>query len=512
VGWAIALKSSLRSDSIPWQLFSKIVLSYVLFMTAALTLCAIGTRVYFKSHILTQGFQIDPSIADHTLKIFDTSLAFLVSTTLILLSVAASAVAKNFVFPLGRVLMKAKVVLNRETSDQPRSSRPLRQAFGQSLGQALGQAIRQESVREWSDLESSFEEMRRSLESKIQNLKTEREEQATLMSAISDAILAVDQEEAPLFYNSRFALLFGNQKLHTHQRLRELFKDPEILDAFQNALKNGKTSSVKAIPIDDKSDRGFFSLSVSPLRQAENLIYGAVGVFHDVTELKRAEQIRIDFVANVSHELRTPLTAIKGYADTLLFDSKQGNPVMPEFLDVIVRNADRLMNLINDLLDLSSLESKDTLQKTKISTEEVTSRILKQMTGAFESKGHTVTVTNDAPLVLADPRRLEQVLVNLLDNANKYTPAEGKIWIQWEPASDKGTLLTVRNSGPGIPPEHHSRLFERFYRVDKARSREQGGTGLGLAIVKHIMQRHDGSVWVDSKVGKGTAFICRFPE
>jgi two-component system phosphate regulon sensor histidine kinase PhoR len=361
----------------------------------------------------------------------------------------------------------------------------------------------------------------RKLETKIQNLKTEREEQATLMSAISDAILAVDPEEAPLFYNSRFALLFGNQKVHPHQRLSEIFRDPDILAAFRNTLKSGQSGSVKAIPMptamsmtlstEDPSDRRFFSLSVSPLRQAQNLIYGAVGVFHDVTDLKRAEQIRIDFVANVSHELRTPLTAIKGYADTLLLDCKQSNPVVPEFLEVIVRNSDRLMNLINDLLDLSSLESKDTLQMMKVSTEEVTLRILKQLKKAFEAKEHQLSVKNQAPFVLADPRRLEQVLVNLLDNANKYTPAEGKIWIHWEPM-EKSTLLTIRNSGHGIPPEHHSRLFERFYRVDKARSREQGGTGLGLAIVKHIMQRHDGSVWVESRLGNETAFVCQFPN
>ncbi len=454
-------------------------------LVALMGACGILTRFYFKRHLSTQ-LHLSPDLLMFTsiLKIFDTSLAFLFLLTLIMLTISAILLAKNLVIPIGKLVIRAKSVL-KGTAPGPYS--------------------------DLSDLEESFEEIRRNLESKIQNLKTEREEQATLMSAISDAILAVDQEETPLFYNSRFALLFGDQKIHTHQRLWEIFEDSEILGAFHVALKNGKSSSVKAIPLDDATGRRFFSLSVSPLKQAQNTIYGAVGVFHDVTDLKRAEQIRIDFVANVSHELRTPLTAIKGYADTLLLDCKQGGPVVPEFLEVIARNTDRLMNLINDLLDLSSLESKDVLQKTQMNTEEVTSRILRQMNGAFESKRHSISLENHASYVLADPRRLEQVLVNLLDNATKYTPMNGQIDIYWEPAPDSHTLLTIRNSGPGIPPEHHSRLFERFYRVDKARSREQGGTGLGLAIVKHIMQRHDGSVWVESQPGRGTAFLCRFP-
>ena len=222
--------------------------------------------------------------------------------------------------------------------------------------------------------------------------------------------------------------------------------------------------------------------------------------------------MRIDFVANVSHELRTPLTAIKGYADTLILDSKQGQPASPEFLEIIARNTDRLMNLINDLLNLSSLEAKDNLQKTSLPTGELTSRVIQQMRGVFESKRQQISVETRVSTVLADPTRLEQVLVNLLDNANKYTPAHGRISVHWESSSEGITLLKIADSGPGIPSEHHSRLFERFYRVDKARSREEGGTGLGLAIVKHIMQRHEGSVSVESSPGQGSTFICEFPS
>ena len=346
----------------------------------------------------------------------------------------------------------------------------------------------------------------------METLTIEKEEQAILMSAISDAILAVDLEGAPLFYNTRFALLVENQELRNQKRLWELFKDQEILGAFQDALQHGKASAIKAIPFDLPSDKRFFSVAISPLRKTEDTIYGAVGIFHDVTELKRAEQMRIDFVANVSHELRTPLTAIKGYVDTLHLDAQEGKSIAPEFLEIITRNTHRLMNLINDLLDLSSLESKDTLQKTEIPLDELTHRVVKQMSQGFESKSQEVVVEINTPTLIADPTRLEQVLVNLLDNANKYTPAGGKISLEWEKSDSDQVLLRVKDSGPGIPVEHHPRLFERFYRVDKARSREQGGTGLGLAIVKHIMQRHEGSVWIESSPGKGSTFICQFPS
>jgi len=349
------------------------------------------------------------------------------------------------------------------------------------------------------------------LQSKIPDMVVEGVQQAALMGAISDAILAVDLEGSALFYNSRFAMLFDDKNLQ-NRKLWKMFLDQELLNAFQAALKDGLTNSVKAIPFDRPDGRQFFSVSVSPLRAESEEIYGAVGVFHDVTDLKRAEQIRIDFVANVSHELRTPLTAIKGYADTLVQDIQEGKPAQSEFLGIIIRNTDRLMALINDLLDLSSLESTDVLHKAVVNTKELTYRVIKQMEGPLKAKNHPVIVEASTESVIADPRRLEQVLVNLLDNANKYTPAGGKLFVSWEQADENSVVLKVHDTGPGINPSHHSRLFERFYRVDKSRSREMGGTGLGLAIVKHIMQRHGGSVWVESSSGKGSTFFCRFPN
>jgi two-component system phosphate regulon sensor histidine kinase PhoR len=221
--------------------------------------------------------------------------------------------------------------------------------------------------------------------------------------------------------------------------------------------------------------------------------------------------MRIDFVANATHELRTPLTAIKGFGETLAMDAEEKKPTSLEFVHAINRNADRLTHLMNDLLDLSSLESGEVLRKEWVVTSELTRRMLRNLEGGFTARDQRLRTSYVAHSVYADPARLEQVLVNLLDNANKYAPVGAEILIEWT-ETEKDVALRVWNSGPGIPVEHQPRLFERFYRVDKARSREQGGTGLGLAIVKHILQRHEGTVSVDSVPDRGAAFVCRFPK
>lgn len=348
----------------------------------------------------------------------------------------------------------------------------------------------------------------------LEEIRAQRDELATLVAGISDAILAIDVEEAPLFYNTQFAVLVGAESLQQERvKLLELIRDPDIVHAFRFSIAEGKIFQLKAVAITQRDRKKFYSLSVSPLRRPDRSVYGAVGMFHDVTELKTAEQMRTDFVANVSHELRTPLTAIKGYTDTLIADIELGQPIEKSFLDVISRNVDRLMLLIRDLLDLSTMDSgTDHLLKERIGTEELTSRIITQMRGTLQAKNQTVETEYGARFVVADLKRIEQVVVNLLDNASKYSPHGGKIHIVWEEDEQKDVFFRIEDSGPGIPSEHHDRLFERFYRVDKGRSRDTGGTGLGLAIVKHIMQRHGGAVWVQSEMGKGSRFTCQFPN
>lgn len=366
------------------------------------------------------------------------------------------------------------------------------------------------------ELESALSRTRHDLQQKSQALTREREELTTLMGAISDGILAVDHEGRPLFFNSRFALLFYPRELQEQEaRLPEIFRAPDVLNAFSEVLRSGAVREID-LPLLTKNEPlpRFFSISIAALRRDDGGIYGAVGVFHDVTDLKRAETIRIEFVGNVSHELRTPLTAIKGYADTLREDVSNGEfGSATKFLEVIGRNVERLMHLIDDLLDLSSLESMEAGQLTKasLSTREITERVLAALETRRAAKNHRIETSFTAQAILADPVRLEQVLVNLLENAIKYVPSGGRIGVHWEPETT-GVRLRIEDNGPGIAPEHLPRLFERFYRVDKARSRELGGTGLGLAIVKHIMQRHGGSISVRSQISGGTEFTCRFPQ
>lgn len=432
------------------------------------------------------------------MRLYNTSLSLFLGGLAALLSLVGLWFARKLVFPLGRLLVKTQNLVARH----PRV--------------LTEEDLSEETFGEWSDLESQIDDLGKNLESTVQSLTTEQVELDAIMGSISDAILAVDQEEIPIFYNSRFEVIFGGGKVRRNVKLWEILRDPEILKSYKRALTEGKSGGTRAFSLEvEGQPKRYFSLSVSPLRRHGGAIYGALGIFHDITELKAAEQMRIDFVANVSHELRTPLTAIKGYTETLLLDqeNKKGTGQEREFLSIIARNSERLMNLMGDLLELSALESSLLLQKESISTKEVTERVLKQLAPRLEKKNQVTVVEYEALSVLADPNRAEQVLVNLLDNASKYTPEGGKITIAWELDRKGGRdcFLKVKDTGPGIPLEHLGRLFERFYRIDKARSREQGGTGLGLAIVKHIMQRHEGAVWVESAPGQGSIFTCRFP-
>jgi two-component system phosphate regulon sensor histidine kinase PhoR len=237
---------------------------------------------------------------------------------------------------------------------------------------------------------------------------------------------------------------------------------------------------------------------------------------HVIAALKSAEKMRIDFVANVSHELRTPLTSIKGYTETLIEDLQVGRAIDPEFLQIILKNSNRLLALINDLLDLSAIESgADHLQPAWIDLKEFNATVLDVLNREAQQKSSSISLEIQCSKLFADPKRTEQVLVNLVENAIKYCPNRSQIRIVWSEESTpagKSVLLRVSDNGPGIQKKHLDRLFERFYRVDKGRSRDLGGTGLGLSIVKHILQRHQGTVEVDSSPGQGTTFTCHFPQ
>src|SRR5438552_9219441 len=241
---------------------------------------------------------------------------------------------------------------------------------------------------------------------------------------------------------------------------------------------------------------------------------GMILVFHDLTRLKQLENTRQEFVANVSHELRTPLSMIKGYVETLIHGAKDDPNVATRFLQTIEKHADRLTYLIEDLLTISRLESGQVVMNIqKVGLRTLADDVINDLQSrAVEKKVALENQVADGLIVRADAERLQQVLFNLVDNAIKYGRTEGRVCIRARPADEVFAEISVRDNGPGIPPDSLDRVFERFYRVDKARSREQGGTGLGLSIVKHIVQSHGGVVWVASELGQGTTFFFTLPR
>lgn len=364
---------------------------------------------------------------------------------------------------------------------------------------------------EWYELERALNLLGTDLRHKTVRLSREKTELRAIMSAVSEAVLAVGLDKRVLFFNPQFAYLFDLSASQSESRISEILRVPEVLEAYERALKGGDParSEVQIVVSQERLPR-HFHLSVAPLTKKHNQeVYGAVGIFHDITEMKQAERIRIEFVGNVSHELRTPLTTINGYLQTLSADFKKGRlQDAEEFLSIVSQNVSRLKSLVEDLLDLSALESGKELQIEWVNVQELTEAVLKQV----NVRSHAIRLSFGFTEMWADAKRLEQVLRNLLENAVRYVPEGRNIEVSWQRLSTDKLGLRVKDDGPGIANEHQSRLFERFYRVDEGRSRAAGGTGIGLSLVKHIVQRHGGQVYVKSKLGLGSEFICEFPD
>jgi two-component system phosphate regulon sensor histidine kinase PhoR len=239
---------------------------------------------------------------------------------------------------------------------------------------------------------------------------------------------------------------------------------------------------------------------------------GAIAVLHDVTDIQRQEQARKDFVANVSHELRTPLAAIRGYAETLLDGALNDPSVNRKFVEVIQSHAIRLNNIAQDLLALSELDSRPGAEpSTAVPIRELMDSVVRTVEGAAKAREVTVSVLScDNVVAMGNRLRLEQIFLNLVDNAVKFNHRSGSVSIEWRSSADV-VEIAVSDTGIGIPSDDLNRIFERFYRVDRARSREEGGTGLGLSIVKESLEKMGGSISVESQLGRGTRFFVRLP-
>jgi two-component system phosphate regulon sensor histidine kinase PhoR len=377
------------------------------------------------------------------------------------------------------------------------------------------ESVFEEESGEYYELEVALNRVRKKLRKKYQQLTDLREETSTIFAALGDAIVSVDSQQKFLFYNSVFATQFlASDEKRKSNFLSEAMREPEVLSLFNKALETGLVGvELVHLPTAVSKEPLIFKIQVAPLMHPEdNAIYGAIGIFYDVTALKKAEKVRIDFISNASHELRTPLTSVKGYMDTLSEDlALNRTENIGQFVNIVHKNVNRLVDLVNDLFLISKMESSPDLFIEDISPETITREVVDELKGEYTKKQQEIKISTDTKNFYADPVKVGQVLRNLLSNAIRYVPEKGVIEVVWC-KQGAGVALTVKDNGPGIAPTHQARLFERFYRVDKGRSRELGGTGLGLSIVKHIMLAHGGSINVKSQLGQGAEFICYFPQ
>jgi two-component system phosphate regulon sensor histidine kinase PhoR len=340
------------------------------------------------------------------------------------------------------------------------------------------------------------------LEQSFHALESSRSELTALLDSMQEAVIAINPQGQVSWCNAvmqRIAL----SPVQEGRALVHSIRDPEVLSSVAAALTQRQASRRRAISI---APGKVFEVNAAPMPGG-----GAVAVLHDVSEKERSETTRRDFVANVSHELRTPLTCISGYVETLL-DDESLNQQAREFLQIILKNASRMNRLTEDLLALASVESGDyklRLQKIKAST--LVEEAVGSLTGLVLDSELTLEAGEiaDEP-VMADLDALSQVFGNLVENAMKYGKTGGRVVVGAR-RRDAMMEFYVQDFGPGIPYEHLPRIFERFYRVDKARSRESGGTGLGLAIAKHIVQAHGGDIRCESELGFGATFLFRLP-
>jgi two-component system phosphate regulon sensor histidine kinase PhoR len=375
--------------------------------------------------------------------------------------------------------------------------------FAKSLGEGdLGAHISENSGDEIGQLAASLDRTARHLEESFDALKNSQRELETLLNSMQDAVITVGGDDRVQWSNQAMNRLVP-QQTRLSAPVVETVRDPDFLRAVRAASVERTPATARATSI---LPGRTFDVTAGPLPGG-----GAVAVLRDLTETERVEKTRRDFIANVSHELRTPLTSIQGYTETLL-DSAPENNHSREFLDIIRKNATRMSRLTEDLLTLARVESGE----QQFSIQPVApGELLHEVLQSFRELARTLNVElqvedNANAQIAADPEAIHQVFSNLVENALKYGAAGGRVVLGARPAL-RGVEFYVKDFGPGIASEHLPRLFERFYRVDKARSRESGGTGLGLAIAKHIVLAHQGSIRAESELNHGSTFLFVLP-
>jgi two-component system phosphate regulon sensor histidine kinase PhoR len=396
------------------------------------------------------------------------------------------------------------------------------QRFSQRIAEGDFRPLLREGPRdELSDLADSLNQTAARLDREIRLLSGERNRSSAILRSMVEGVAVIDAEERLVFYNRAFSEILIMDPANAEGRpLIEVVRNSDLVGLIRRALR-GDEGLQSDITMGITQARSF-SITAAPVKALDapassgapyGKPSGAVVVLHDVTELRRLERVRQDFVANVSHEFKTPLTAIQGFAETLLAGALDDPENNRRFLEIIRNHAIRLARLTNDLLKLARIEAG------KMEVEFSSVGLLELIEGCTETtllkanrKEITleITVPPQLPAVRGDAALLHDVLQNLLDNAIQYTPARGHISVI-ATAGPREAIITVADTGIGIPLADSERIFERFYRVDAARSREAGGTGLGLSIAKHIVEAHGGKLWVESTVSQGSRFSFSLP-
>jgi two-component system phosphate regulon sensor histidine kinase PhoR len=376
-----------------------------------------------------------------------------------------------------------------------------------------GRRVGTKSGDEIGQLANSFNRMASELEKRVQTITEDRAKLLTVLGGMVEGVVAVDGDQKVVHLNAAAGRILGVASAESiGNPIWEVTRVRKVGEALEQTLKDAREVSSELRLIGEPRDK-IVDLHAAPLQSGQGGLVGAVLVLHEVTELRRLETVRQDFVANVSHELKTPITAIRGLIDTVVEDQNMPIETRTRFLGKVQEQSRRLSLLVTDLLTLARLESADgMLESETLDLRDSVSRSISNLISAADDRG--IELLTDVPeaavRVVGDYQALELVVNNLLDNALKYTPQGGKVWVRVD-TDGKSAILEVVDTGIGIAREHHERIFERFYRVDKARSREVGGTGLGLSIVKHICKLLGGSVSIASDIGVGSTFRVRLP-
>jgi two-component system phosphate regulon sensor histidine kinase PhoR len=398
-----------------------------------------------------------------------------------------------------------------------RISRPIEQmkkSAEQFAGGDLSHRLAAPATEEMASLADAMNQMAAQLDERIETIISQRNQLETVLASMLEGVIAVDTEERIVSINRAAARLFANEPVSCQNKsIQEVIRSPALQQFIRSAL-NSANPAEEDISLYQNEER-VIDVKSAPLLDADRQQIGTLVVFNDVTQMRRLENMRRDFVANVSHEIKTPLTAIKGFVETLLQGKVDKTEESQRFLEIIQKHVDRLNSIVEDLLALARIEQKDEQKEFNFEPVKIVGvcqAAIQLCRPRAEEKKILIDLDceKDATAIF-DPALIEQAVVNLLDNAIKYSDSQSSITLKSHQQNFE-VIISVEDHGIGIAQKHLPRLFERFYRVDKARSRNMGGTGLGLAIVKHIAQAHGGHVSVESKLGEGSCFSIHLPQ